>query len=176
MRHQAIILKKQPLREDDELVMCYTRDFGKQRYQAKSSVLASSKQGTHLDVLNLIEFNLIEGKHHAIIASAAASNTFPRLKSSLPALAAAFFLLECFDKLVFENDHDPKLWRFLLDELTQLDAENEDIAGIQKRFLSVMGHGDSAQTEELAQRRFSSLMFFDTIQGHGKLQDRTVAA
>lgn len=163
-RHQAIILKKIPIREDDELVMCYTRDFGKQRYQAKSSVLASSKQGSHFDILNLIEFNLIEGKHHAIIASAAAVNAFPRLKTSLPALAAAFFLLECFDKLVYENDHDQKLWQFLLDELTELDAGKEDIAGIQKRFLSVMGHDTSAQIQELAQQRFSSFQFSSTIK------------
>ena len=94
MRHQAIILKKQALREDDELVMCYTRDFGKQRYQAKSSVLARSLQGGHLDILNHVEFSLVEGKHHSIIASAAAVNTFPALKRSLPALAAAFVLLE----------------------------------------------------------------------------------
>ncbi|MEK7582795.1 MAG: DNA repair protein RecO [Patescibacteria group bacterium] len=163
-RHQAIILKKIPIREDDELVMCYTKDFGKQRYQAKSSVLARSKQGGHLDILNLVEFSLVEGKHRDIIASAAASATFPRLKSSLPALAAAFFLLECFDKLVFENDHDQKLWQFLLDELHQLDAGVVELPELQKRFLSVMGHDASTAVQELAQRRFSSFQFSSTIK------------
>src|SRR3989338_9978242 len=103
MRHQAIILKKVPLKEDDELIMCYTRDFGKQRYRAKSSTLAHSKQGTHLDVLNHIEFSLVEGKHSPIIASAASIATFPRIKSSLPGLSAAYVLLECFEKLVYED-------------------------------------------------------------------------
>lgn len=162
-RHQAIILKKIPVREDDELVMCYTRDFGKQRYQAKSSVLASSKQGSHFDILNLIEFNLIEGKSHAIIASAAAVNVFPALKSSLPALAAAFVLLECFDKLVYENQEDAKLWQLLVDELRELDAGRIDIPAMQARFLEAMGHGNSIQTEELAQRRFTSLQFFRNV-------------
>ena len=167
MRHQAIILKKQAIREDDELVMCYTKDFGKQRYQAKSSVLARSKQGGHLDVLNLVEFSLVEGKRHDIIASAAAMNTFPRLKTSLPVLAVAFFVLECFDKLVFENQEDKTLWEFLVGELSQLDAGVVELSKIQKRFLSVMGHDASVHIQELAQRRFSSMMFFDTIQRYG---------
>ena len=176
MRHQAIILKKQAIREDDELVMCYTKDFGKQRYQAKSSVLARSKQGGHLDVLNLVEFSLVEGKQHAIIASAAALSTFPYLKSSLPALAAGFVLLECFDKLVYENQEDLKLWKLLVDELRGLDAGIVEMPAMQRRFLEAMGHGNSAQTEELAQRRFPSLLFFDTIQRHGRLQDRATSA
>ena len=163
MRHQAIILKKQALREDDELVMCYTRDFGKQRYQAKSSVLARSKQGGHLDILNLVEFSLVEGRHHDIIASAAAIRTFSSLKNSLPALAAAFVLMECFDKLVYENQQDPKLWQLLTNELELLDAGTVDVPNIQTRFLEVMGHGNSAHTEELAQRRFSSLQFLRSV-------------
>lgn len=171
-RHQAIILKKLPLREDDELVMCYTREFGKQRYQAKSSVLSSSKQGGHLDVLNHVEFNLIDGNRHPIIASAAAISTFPGIKRSLPALGAAFVLLECFDRLVFENQEDHRLWRFLLDELRQLEVGTVEISEIQERFSSVMGHGTSARVQELAQRRFASLAFFDRIQGHGRLQSR----
>ena len=38
MRTQAIILKKIPVREYDELVVCYTKDSGKQVYQAKSRI------------------------------------------------------------------------------------------------------------------------------------------
>src|SRR3989344_5510418 len=116
-RHQAIILKKTPIREHDELIMCYTRDHGKQRYIAKSSTLARSKQGSHLDVLNHIEFNTVPGKHFDIIASAHAVNTFPVMKTSLSALANAFFILECFDKLVYDNEPDEKLWKFLLGRL-----------------------------------------------------------
>jgi len=153
MRHQAIIIKKQPLRESDELVMCYTREQGKQRYIAKSSVLASSKQGGHLDVLNHIEFNTIQGKHFDIIASAHAINTFSVVKSSLPALAKAFFILECFDKLVYENERDEKLWEFL-------SGGSFDRAEL----IAILGYHHSAQLNDLTPAHFTSLQFLDTLR------------
>ena len=155
-RHQAIILKKMPLREHDELVMCYTKDFGKQRYVAKSSTLATSKQGSHLDVLNHVEFNLIEGKHHPIIASAQVVNTFPSIKASLPAMANAFFILECFDKLVFENERDAKLWEFLQ-------------SGVYDRatFMEIMGYHHLTQLADLSTAYFTSLQFLATIERNG---------
>ena len=85
------------------------------------------------------------------------------MKQSLPALAAAFVLLECFDKLVYENQEDRRLWRLIVDELEKLNTGVVDMMSMQKRFLEAMGHGDSAQTEELAQRRFSSLQFLKSV-------------
>ncbi|MEK7615941.1 MAG: DNA repair protein RecO [Patescibacteria group bacterium] len=144
-RYQAIVLKKQPIREHDELIMCYTQHAGKQRYVAKSSQLASSLQGSHLDVLNHISFNLVAGKHFDILASAQAVNTFPELKSSLSALANTFFILECFDKLVYDNEPDEKLWQFLLDRLGDPVTEQEIIA--------IMGHHAPTRFSELTRAR-----------------------
>lgn len=126
MRHQAIILKKVPIREYDELLVCYTRDAGKQVYQAKSVLLPISKQAGHLEVLNLVDFSLVHKNSHPIITSAYCLDSFRYLKSSLPAMAVAFFLLECFDKLIFENEPDPGLWDFLLMQLRAIN--NQPIA------------------------------------------------
>src|SRR3990167_10175727 len=117
VRTQAIILKKIPIREYDELIICYTQNTGKQVYQAKSILRPTSKQAGHLDILNLVDFSLVHKNSHPIITSAYCLEAFPRLKSSLPAMVAAFFLLECFDKLIFEGEPDLKLWDFLLSKL-----------------------------------------------------------
>lgn len=152
-RHQAIILKKTPIREHDELIMCYTRDHGKQRYVAKSSILAKSKQGHHLDVLNHIEFNLIEGRHHPIIASAHVVNTFPEIKSSLAKLANAFFILECFDKLVYENEKDEQLWEFLKSGFYDRDL-----------LIKTLGYHDTTKLSDLTPAYFTSLQFLASIR------------
>ena len=144
-RYQAIILKKLPLREHDELVVCYTKHAGKQRYVAKSSQLASSRQGSHLDVLNHFAFNLVEGKHYDIITSASGISAFPKLKSSLSALANAFYLLDCFDKLVYDGERDEKLWGFLLEKLGQPVGEEE--------ILAIMGHQAQTRFSELSRDR-----------------------
>lgn len=168
---QAIILKKIPIREYDELVICYTKDTGKQVYRAKSVLLPTSKQAGHLDILNLVDFSLVHKNSHPIITSAYCLDAFPRLKSSLPAMAAAFFLLECFDKLIFENEPDPKLWDFLLmklqnyNELAKADLPmaapgNENlITYTRQELMQILGYDSSMPIEHLANSQFKSLQF-----------------
>lgn len=167
MRTQAIILKKIPIREYDELVICYTKDMGKQVYQAKSILRPSSKQAGHLDVLNLVDFSLVHKNSHPIITSAYCLEAFRGLKFSLPALAAAHFLLECFDKLVFENEPDRKLWDFLcscLHEYNQLAQKKRtdwpSVIGLgREKLLNVLGYNNETSLEGLAGANFRSLQF-----------------
>jgi len=176
MRTQAIILKKIPVREYDELVVCYTNGSGKQVYQAKSILRPSSKQAGHLDILNLVDFSLVQKNSHPIITSSYCLNTFRNLKSSLPALAAAYFLLECFDKLVFEGEPDPKLWDFLHSHLCEYDrlALGHSPTGEAQKgranwpmvikltredLLKVMGYDSTLPIEQLANACFKSLQF-----------------
>lgn len=178
MRTQAIILKKIPIREYDELVVCYTRDAGKQVYQAKSVLLPTSKQAGHLDVLNLVDFSLVRKNSHPIIASAYCLDSFRHLKSSLPAMAAAYFLLECFDKLIFENEPDSKLWGFLLAQLNSYNQEPiyrhrksldgrfamssnlaEAMSQTRRELLKTLGYDPDYPIEQLANAEFRSLQF-----------------
>ncbi len=171
MRTQAIILKKIPVREYDELVVCYTKDSGKQVYQAKSILRSSSKQAGHLDILNLVDFSLVQKNSHPIITSSYCLDTFRDLKSSLPALAAAYFLLECFDKLVFEGESDPKLWDFLYSHLREYDRLARKggadwpivIKSTREDLLKVMGYDSTLPIEQLANAHFKSLQFARSV-------------
>lgn len=171
MRTQAIILKKIPVREYDELVVCYTKDSGKQVYQAKSILRPSSKQAGHLDILNLVDFSLVQKNSHPIITSSYCLDTFRNLKSSLPALAVAYFLLECFDRLVFEGESDPKLWDFLhshLCEYNQLAQRGRAhwpmvIKLTREDLLKVMGYDSTLPIEQLADAHFKSLQFAQRV-------------
>jgi DNA repair protein RecO (recombination protein O) len=167
MRTQAIILKKIPIREYDELIVCYTEHAGKQTYQAKSVLRHTSKQASHLDLLNLADFSLISGNGHAIITSAHSLRAYHKLKSNLRAMAVAFFILESFDKLIFEGEPDKKLWDFLQSSLEKID----ELAGkkyarwasafetVRKELLDVLGYDPSEGIENIAGRRFKSLHF-----------------
>src|SRR3989344_9022419 len=109
---KAVIIKKIPIREYNELIVCYTQEEGKQAYQAKSILRPNSKQAGHLDVLNLVDFNLVLGNGHPIITSAYCLDAFSSLKTSLGAMSVAFFILELFDRAVMEGQTDDKLWNF----------------------------------------------------------------
>lgn len=167
MRTQAIILKKIAIREYDELIICYTQDIGKQVYQAKSVLRPISKQASHLDILNLVDFSLVHKNSHPIITSAYCLDAFPQLKSSLPGMAAAYFLLECFDKLIFENEPDLRLWGFLLaqlrthDQLSSMSQPNwpQLIVSTRQELLRILGYDPSMPIEHLANSQFRSLQF-----------------
>jgi len=163
MRTRAIILKKLPLREDDELVVCYTRDHGKQRYMAKSSLKADSLQGSHLDILNEVEFRVVEGRINNIIASAQAIRVFPRLKASLPSLAIAYLVLEAFDMLVYENEADTALWNFLINTLNELDTGKGDAMAIEAELVRVLGYHTSQRLEDIMHKPSLSLQFLKSV-------------
>ena len=167
MRTQAIIIKKIPIKEHDELIVCYTPGNGKQTYQAKSIRRHTSKQACHLDLLNLADFSLVAGNGHPIITGAHSETAFYDLKSNIKAMAVAYFLLECFDKLIFDGEEDPILWNFLNKKLHSLNelAKNpetkwaKEINLIRSELVSVMGHEPGIQLEELAGSHFRSLQF-----------------
>lgn len=148
MQTRAIILKKQSTSEYDQWTTCYTEKFGKVMAVAKSILKPNSIQAMHLDVFNLVEFELISGRGAPIITGAQAENVFGGLKSSLPALAAAYFFAEAIDKLAFEYQEDEGLWKFLtglFGDLNREPSNNEnDIRRLfregQARLLSILGY------------------------------------
>lgn len=167
MHIEAIVIKKSKAREHDELITCYTKDAGKQVYHAKSVLRPKSKQAAHLQLLNLVKFNAVRGNGHPIIASAHSIFAFSAIKSSLPAMSAAFFLLECFDKFIFEGQQDKYLWDFLINNLQKINrlAENPatdwsgTIGSTKDDLLRILGYDENYQIEYLANASLKSLHF-----------------
>ncbi len=175
MRTKAIIIKKQPTNEYDELVTCYTQEFGKLTAVAKSVLKGSSMQGMHLDNLNLVDFELINGRSLPIIAAAQAERSFVNLKSNIRLLSVAQFFADVIDKMVFDFQKDEKLWEFIVGVLEKLDSRVKPEAALtffrQQQFylLGVLGYGQGALSdpdrtfEDAAGTRLRSLDFIYSV-------------
>lgn len=122
MLTQAIIIKKQNTNEYDQLITCYTEELGKITAIAKSILKHSSVQAMHLDVLNLVEFDLISGRATPIITGAQCLNSYRQIKKSLSVLASAQFFMEVMDKIILDGEKDTKLWEFVIGILEKLDS------------------------------------------------------
>lgn len=176
MVSRGIVIKKTDAGEDNELITFYTRDFGKLTAIARSVKKPTSRQASHLEVFNLVDFRLVEGRAYPIVASAQSSETFGSLKKSLHQLAAGFFLLESFDRLVYDYEKDPALWSFLHRALWRLNREEwsaeemkKCLTGIKEEFLAAMGYDQQWEAaavnyffESLNQKKFVSLDFLNT--------------
>ncbi len=144
MRTRAIILKKQNTHEYDQLVTCYTEEFGKLTAVAKSINKPTSIQSMHLDSLNLVDFDLINGKGVPIITGAQAESTHPNLKKNLPSLAVAYFFAEVIDKIAFDYQQDESLWQFiscLMSDLDRGEVNHKEFFNDKKlEFLGILGY------------------------------------
>ncbi len=139
MRTRAIIIKKQNTNEYDQFVTCYTQEFGKLTAIAKSVLKSTSIQAMHLDALNLVEFELINGKAMPIIAGAQSENSFRELKNSIPSLAVANFFSEVIDKMVPELDKDEQLWNFMADLLDKLNRFEPSLTFLRQKQFALLG-------------------------------------
>ena len=139
MRTKAIIIKKQNTNEYDQFVTCYTQEFGKLTAIAKSVLKQSSIQAMHLDVLNLVEFELINGRAMPIIAGAQSENSYRELKNSIPSLAVAHFFSEVIDKMVPELEKDDQLWNFMVDLLDKLNRFEPSLTFLRQKQFTLLG-------------------------------------
>jgi DNA repair protein RecO (recombination protein O) len=147
------VVKKQNTNEYDQLITCYTEEFGRLTAIAKSILKKSSLQAMHLDVLNLVEFELVNGRAMPIIASAHSENIFKNIKGSMKKFAVANFFMDVIDKLIFDNEKDPKIWNLLTAVMAELNTAEENKAikilrNGQKEFLRISGY--SPRTDNCA--------------------------
>ncbi|MEK7138607.1 MAG: DNA repair protein RecO, partial [Patescibacteria group bacterium] len=142
---KAVIIKKENTNEYDQWVTCYTEEFGKLKVVAKSILKPSSIQALHLDIFNLVEFDLVNGRGMPIVTGAQVTNSHAGVKSSLAKTTVAYFFAEAVDKMVLENEKDERLWHLLsslLGELNRINTTNPMslLRQRQTELLEVLGY------------------------------------
>ena len=178
MKTRAIILKKINTNEHDQLITCYTQELGKITTIAKSILKKSSIQAMHLDLFNLVNFELVTVNSYPIITGAEAENTHLNIKSSMKAISTAFVLGEYVDKLTFEYSKDEDLWDFLVEVFACLNEGTSDTSGLlvssQKKLLNILGYYSDFQNnisnsdlhltlENIAGQQLKSINFFHRV-------------
>jgi len=174
MLTEAIIIKKVPRREHDQLVVLYSHEYGKLAVVAKGSMRGSSRQRPSLDEGNIIRGELVPSRAGMSILTAAQAQTCWRsLKASPAAWAAAQFFLEAVDALVYDSQPDGALWDALTGALAALDAATDIPAEFRRQqgiLLDALGYGRAQvpideEFERIAGRAFRSLNLFYGLIG-----------
>ena len=144
--YTAVILKKQPFGEADEIVTLYTQELGKLRVLAKSSKAAASKLQHALQSLFLIDARVAGSKDFPKIIGAEIKNSFPGIRQNLTAAKYAFYGVELVLKFSPDEQKNQSLFELLKDFLSFLDTalDNAELLGrgllkFKICFLDVMG-------------------------------------
>jgi len=144
--YHAIILKKQPYREADEIITFFTKEQGKIRGLAKSVKSPKSKLQQKLQALFYVQIRLTLGKMPKII-SAETLKVYHRLRENLAAMKIAFYATEVVLKITPDEQKNEALFNLLEGFLEFLDTQTESeildlgLAKFKIEILEVSGLG-----------------------------------
>ena len=121
IKTQAIVLKAADLRETDQLLTIYSKEFGKIRVAARGIKKSESKSRYHLEPLSYSQLILIEGKSFKIIKNAVLVDQFLSMRRDLDKMKIAFKIIELIDELIVGEEQDENIWNLLLKTLKELN-------------------------------------------------------
>lgn len=120
----ALILRRRDLRERDKLLTIYTPSHGKVVVRAVGAKKIDSKLGGHLEPFMLSEVCVVPSRSIDILAGAQVQESFSQLRSQVPGLHAAQYLMEVVEKLTPEAQADPRIFELLTDGLRTLNQQS----------------------------------------------------
>lgn len=121
---KAIILSRQPFRENDCRVVAYSIDKGRIDLVARGTKKISSKLAGHLEPFNLSDLMVARGRQYDYIGAAISKNCYYGIKSDSEKTACAGQAIGIFNQLVKHGEKDKKLFEFLKNFLEALN-ENQ---------------------------------------------------
>lgn len=112
-RTKGIVLKKIDRGDADQLLIIYTKDFGKLEIMARAvrKIVSKLRSGSELFCFSEVEF--IQGKRHKTLTDAVLIEKFKNLRENLNALKSAYKIVETFDELVKSPEADNEIWVLL---------------------------------------------------------------
>lgn len=166
----ALILKKRNYQEADRIITIFGRGTGKETVRAKGVRRSTSKLAGHLETFSRSTLLIAEGKGFDLITQASLQEAFPQVRSELPRVTEAFYVIELLDKVTPDGFKDSALFDFVIEFLRVLDTAEETKLeqlrhGFEIKLLSDLGFRPQLTACSECQRKFESDAFFDSTDG-----------
>lgn len=137
---EGIILKRSNFGEADRMLTVLTKNLGKISVIARGVRKITSRRAGNVELLNLVKIGLFKGKGYTL-TEAQSIKTFPRIKSNLAVSTSAFHILELVNKLLPENDPNPRAYDLIKEILDEFEGNPRQIIlrGFEIKLLKVTG-------------------------------------
>lgn len=120
-RTEAVVLRRTSFSEADRLLVLAT-PHGKQRVIAKGARKTSSRLAGHIELFVHAQMLLAVGRNLDIVTQSTIVHDFASIRGDLERISAAYYIAELWDRLIEEDDENPKAFRHLLSALEALDT------------------------------------------------------
>lgn len=165
---EAIVLKRQDLRETSLVVTFYTKEFGKINGVLKGIKGPKSQYLSFLQPFTHNEIVLYErtDRDLHLVSQCELKDLFPTIRQDLARIAHAYYFIELVNELTADHDTNPGVFESLISSLRLLSVEDGGkVARIfEVKLLKLLGLEPSldscvrCRTSEFDQIRFSPLL------------------
>lgn len=118
---EAIILNRQPFKEDDLQITVYSRERGRLFLVARGGRKAKSKLAAHLEPLCRTEIMVVRGRHYDYAGSAVSVDCYGKLKSDYEKVSAANMAVKKIIQTVKEGMPDKNIFEIISALLNELN-------------------------------------------------------
>lgn len=143
VKTRAFVIKRINYKDADKIIVLYTQNLGKITALAKGIRKMTSKKKSHLELLNLVDIHLVEGRAWYIITQVESKQSFSNLKSTLTNAHYGYYVAEVFEKIVQEEEENGDLFNLLLNTLDKLNKSPtlKTINDFNLKLLELAGYG-----------------------------------
>ncbi|MFH1427545.1 MAG: DNA repair protein RecO [Patescibacteria group bacterium] len=114
---KAIVLNRQPFRENDSRVVVYSFELGKMDLVARGTKKTLSKLAGLVEPISLIKTMVIKGRQYDYIGNVVSLESYYNIKNDFNKLLSAGQAIRIFNQLIKENLADEKVFLLLIDFL-----------------------------------------------------------
>lgn len=122
-RAKGIVIKKIDFAEADRILTIFTDTMGKVRAVSKGVRRTSSKMGGHLEIFNVVDLMLAQGRNLETVTSVQTINNFSNISRDLNKTSLAYYFIELVDKLTPDEHRDTRIFNLLVKSLKLLNDE-----------------------------------------------------
>jgi DNA repair protein RecO (recombination protein O) len=136
----GLILRKQNSGENDWFLTIFSPEHGKIQAVSKSSRKIPSKKGSHLDLLNLCQFQLYKNGTKYLITECKLQQGFLSIKNDLEKSIYSLHLAEIALKFIQDDLPNPDIFKLLIETLNQLENSDNHQLLIENYKINLLKH------------------------------------
>lgn len=122
---EGIILKRTNFGEADRIITAFTKQKGKIGVLAKGIRRITSRRAGSVELFNQSILFLHKGRNFDILTEATTLSTFPKFRTQLSLVGAAYYACELVDRLTAEEQEHDEVYELLVTFFLWLDGQKD---------------------------------------------------
>lgn len=137
-KSEGIILRRVDFREQDRLVTCMTKEYGKITARAISVKKEKAKLAGHIEPYTLAELFFAKSKTIDILAGSVIIESHAQIRQSLPHIASVGFFFDILDAFIEPMDQDTQLYAHMKETLQWMNTHSMHSSIVYAALLQAM--------------------------------------